>query len=188
MESRLLPLGAVIRQIREASGSTQTALAKRTGVDPRTITAIEKGRIANPSLTNLRRIALALNMNLRDLFGKLESELADSFYMGNQRGEFILEYPKHRFRIISYVPKITPFFAGKLFLESKGGFDPSVLNFRSRVFLQMVLGKLQFRLEGKEMFLKEGQNLLFDGRLSYRFQNPMLRETTAFLITVPTFL
>ena len=183
-----IPIGAVIRDIREKCGYTQTQLAKQTGLDPRTITAIEKGRIANPALVNLKKIATALNLSLRDLFGKAEAELPNHFAVGTQRGEFALDYPKHRFRIVSYLPQNLPFFAGKLIVESKGRLDPTILKFPGFVFLQMVLGKLQFSLEGKDIFLKEGQNLFFDGRLKYSFQNPIIRETTALLIAIPSFL
>ena len=186
--STVIPIGLVIREIREARGSTQTALAKKTGIDSRTITAIEKGRIANPSLINLKKIAEALNVNLRDIFGRVEAESAGNLYFGTQRGEFSLDYAKNRFRVVSYLPKTVPFFVGKLVLDSRGHLDSTTIPFPGSVFLQVVLRKLDLILEGKETLLKEGQNVFFDGRLNYSLENPMLRETTAFLITVPSFL
>ncbi len=184
----LIPIGEIIRELRQKRGLTQTQLAERTGLDSRTITAIEKGRIINPSLLNLKKMAAVFQTTLHDLIGRAEAQLPNEFYVGSQKGEFLLDYSKHRFRIVSYLPKNFPFFTGKLVLESKGKLDPSIIKFRGSVFLQIVLGRLEFTLQGKEMFLKEGQTCFFDGRLSYSLHNPTLRETTAYLVTVPSFL
>jgi transcriptional regulator with XRE-family HTH domain len=183
-----LPIGAVLREIRESRGLTQTELGKQTGIDARTITAIEKGRISTPSLINLKKLAGALNTNLKEIFGRLEAKLPEAFHLGTQRGEFTVEYPKYRFRILSYLPRQTPFFAGKVILEAKGRMDSSAIALPGFAFVQMVFGRIELHLEGKEHTLKEGQNVLFNGRLEYSLSNPLIRESTAFLVSVPSFL
>lgn len=183
-----VPIGTILRKLREGQGLSQINLAKKTGVDPRTLTAIEKGRIINPSLANLKKIAEGLGLNLKGLFGCFESELESHFYLGSQKGEFTLAFPKEKTSLLSYLPKEFPYFAGKLVLESKGRLTPETIRFRGPVFLQMIFGKANFSLENKDCFLKEGQNLFFDGRLSYSLQNPLIREATALIFTAPSFL
>lgn len=176
-----IPLGSTIRELRQKKGLAQIDLSKQTGIDPRTLAAIEKGRIATPSLSSLKKIAACLNIPLRDLFGKAESSSAESFFLGNQRGEYAMEWHKQRFRIISYLPKASPFFAGKIILENRGQCDSKTLPFGGPVFFQIIFGKLEFSIEGKEHYLKEGQHIFFDGRLNYSLQNTALREATALL-------
>lgn len=179
-----IPLGRTIRELRVKRGLAQIALAKKTGIDPRTLAAIESGRIVTPSLARLKQIAACLDTPLKNLFGRAEAQ--GSFFLGNQRGEYTLEWPRQKFRIVSYLPKASPLFAGKIILESRGVCESQTFSFRGQVFLQVIFGKMQFALEGNEHYLKEGQNILFDGRLNYAFSNPTLREATALIAAHPS--
>lgn len=182
-----IPIGAVLRQIRLAHGLTQVTLAKQSGIDPRTITAIEKGRILNPSLINLKRLTQALGITLRDLFGRLEAEESSSLWVGNQSGEFEIDLPHQHARLISYLPPNMPFGAGKLILGSKGKIDPTTFPLVGTLFLQVVLGKMELNLEGREILLREGQNCFFNGRLRYTLSNPVWRAATALLFCATPF-
>lgn len=51
-------------QAREFANVTQAELSKRTGIDQGNISRIESGN-GNPSISTLKRIAKALNVNLR---------------------------------------------------------------------------------------------------------------------------
>ncbi len=179
-------LGRTIRELRTKRGLAQIELSKRTGIDPRTLAAIESGRIVTPSLASLKQIAACLDIPLKNLFGQAEAQAKGSFFLGNQRGEYTLEWPKRKFRIVSYLPKSSPLFAGKIILESRGQCDSETLQFKGQVLLQIIFGKIQLVLENNEHYLKEGQHILFDGRLTYSFNNPALRETTALLVTHPS--
>ncbi len=181
-----ISIGKTIRELRQKRGLAQIELSKRTGIDPRTLAAIEKGRIITPSLSSLKQIAASLDIPLKDLFGKAEADGREAFFLGNQRGEYLLEWPRQRFRIISYLPRFSPLFAGKIVLENRGQCDSKTLPFTGPVFIQIIFGKLTFCLEGKEYFLKEGQHVSFDGRLSYTLQNSALREATALIVTHPS--
>lgn len=183
-----IPIGVIIRDLRKKRGLAQIQLSKQAGIDPRTLAAIEKGRIATPSLPSLKQISTALGIPLKELFGKTEAGSTDCFFLGNQRGEYTMEWPKQHFRIISYLPKSCPLFAGKIVLENRGQCDSKIISFPRYVFFQIIFGKVEFNLEGNEYQLKEGQHLFFDGRLSYSMQNPALREATALVLTQPSFL
>jgi len=183
-----LPIGSILRDLRKKAGLTQKKLAEKAALDPRTLAAMETGRIQNPTLLNLKNLAEVFGLSLQNLFGLFESEQKSRLRVGSQTGEFSLEYPKNRFRIIAYLERQAPFFVGKLLVDSKGTVNSNSLALPKQVFLQGVLGKLNFSLERKEFLLKEGQTLYFDGRLNYQFSNPLLREATALIITIPSFL
>jgi len=188
MKDDSLPIGKVLRMIRTQRNLTQVKLAELSGIDFRTIEAIEKGRIRNPSFPKLKKLCEALGLTLRNFFGILEGESARHLVTGTPRGEFTLEYPKNRFRIISYIPQHAHFFVGKLILESKGQVDSQSIPFPGMVFCQVILGKLDLLLEGKESLLKEGNTAFFDARLNFRIGNPQMKDATAFLIANPSFL
>ena len=56
-----------IRDIRERSGLSQTALARRLQISRSYLNRIENGK-SNPSITMAVRIAKALNVTLNDIF------------------------------------------------------------------------------------------------------------------------
>jgi transcriptional regulator with XRE-family HTH domain len=61
--------GEVLRQIREAQGLTQYALAKRAGVSPQALAAIEGGR--KPTFDAVRRLCAALEISVQEVSSRL---------------------------------------------------------------------------------------------------------------------
>lgn len=64
--------GEAIRQMRGELGMSQEALAEACDLDRTYISGIERG-FRNPSLTNILKIAAALNTRPADLFARTES-------------------------------------------------------------------------------------------------------------------
>ena len=60
-------LGQHIRQLREARGMSQAALARAIGVPNTTVNRIESGFIESPSRDKLARLAEALEVDLEEL-------------------------------------------------------------------------------------------------------------------------
>ncbi len=67
MQNLLRSVGAQIRTIRKAQGISQEKLAERAGLHFTYIGGVERGE-RNISLQNLNKIAIALGMEIRDLF------------------------------------------------------------------------------------------------------------------------
>ncbi|AUB67241.1 XRE family transcriptional regulator (plasmid) [Bacillus cereus] len=57
----------IIREKRIEKGWTQLDLAKKSGVPQPTISQIENGYRKYPTYTNIKRIAIALNINIAEL-------------------------------------------------------------------------------------------------------------------------
>lgn len=62
-------VGRMIKQLREAKGMSQKALAERVQVTDAYIAMIETGKRKNPSLPVLRRLAKVLGVDLAELLG-----------------------------------------------------------------------------------------------------------------------
>jgi transcriptional regulator with XRE-family HTH domain len=71
-------VGDRLRSIRKAQGLTQRALAAAAGMPAQYVSDLERGRIRNPSLETLSRVANALGIGVGELIGRgLEQRGAD---------------------------------------------------------------------------------------------------------------
>jgi transcriptional regulator with XRE-family HTH domain len=60
--------GARLRELREVRGLSQEQLAMRAGLHRTYVSSTERGQ-RNVSLVNIERLALALKVSVRELFG-----------------------------------------------------------------------------------------------------------------------
>jgi transcriptional regulator with XRE-family HTH domain len=61
--------GKRLRELREATGMSQEALAHEAGLDRTYVSSVERGK-RNISLENIERLAKALGVKLKDLFSE----------------------------------------------------------------------------------------------------------------------
>jgi transcriptional regulator with XRE-family HTH domain len=74
MQGLLMPIGDRLKELRKAHPMTQQALATAAGLSMSVIIHIEAGRIPNPRLDTLRKLAKALGVTLDELAGGDEPE------------------------------------------------------------------------------------------------------------------
>lgn len=67
MDAFAVAFGTYLRTLRRDLGLSQEEVAHRAGIHVTYLSGIERGR-RNPSLKNIRRVALALDMAVRELF------------------------------------------------------------------------------------------------------------------------
>lgn len=181
-------LGRTIRELREKAGLSGVELSRRSGgMDPRTLNAIEKGRIRNPSLDRLERIARGLGCLVSGLFIQAEMDLDRTYHPGSPKGIFQMEFPKWGLKVVSSTPPIQEFFCGKLILAPHGRVPGELLSRPSPVFLEVVIGRIEVEVEHKKLTLSEGENLFFNGGLEHSFRNTLNRESALWLVTAPSF-
>ena len=181
-------LGKKIRELRERSGVSGAELCRRSGgIDPRTLNAIEKGRIRTPSIDMLQAIAGGLGCLVRDLFTQAEVALGRNFHVGSAKGAFQMEFPSCGVRIVSLMPTIREFFCGKMILGPRAKVQDEVPIRSCPMFIEVVMGKIELVIEGERISLKEGENVLFNGSLEHQIQNPLNREAVLWMVTAPSF-
>ena len=181
-------LGAKIRQLREKAGVSGAELCRRSGgVDPRTLNAIEKGRIRTPSIDNLQAIANGLGCLVRDLFTQAELKVGQNYHKGSSKGLFQIEFPKSGIKIVSLIPAIPNFFCGKMILAAQGKVEGQLPFASCPVFIEVVMGKIEFLIEDEKVGLKEGESLLFNGGMEHKILNPLNRESIVWMVTAPSF-
>ena len=187
-QSREISLGHVIRDLRIEKKLRGVDLCLRAGnMDPRTLTAIEKGRIKTPSLKSLQFLASGLGISVSDLFRCAEADDVLSYETGSQKGFYEGHFRSFGVKVISLTPFVGDFFCGKMVLAPKRRFQEKLLSHPFPIFASALVGRFEVLLEGKNLTLNEGQNVFFRGNLRHSFYNPLQRESVLLLMTAPSF-
>ena len=186
---RPLEIGSVVRCLREERGLSGAELCRRgKGIDPKTLTALEKGRIRNPSIATLEALAKGLGMTVSDLFRRAELDQREHFSLGSQKGRYKIDLPTHGLQLISFTPLTEELFCGKLILEGQKRFDEKLFSGGGDFFMMTLIGQFEGEVEGRKVTLKEGDNLYFRGGLRFHLANAHQRSATLFLVTTPSCL
>ncbi|MCB9799969.1 MAG: helix-turn-helix domain-containing protein [Candidatus Omnitrophica bacterium] len=184
-----LDLCRTVRRLRLQKQLSGAELCRRAGdLDPKTLTALEMGRIKNPSVKTLQSLARGLGVTVATLFTAAETETDGNFFVGTQRGAFQMDFPSWGIKVISFTPLIKDFFCGKLIIGPKKKLTHTFLAHSKPFFLSTLIGRVDITVEDKKQTLKEGENLFFNGVLKHEFVNPLQRESVLLMITAPSFL
>ncbi len=184
-----IDLQAAIKRIRLEKKLSGVELCRRAGdLDPRTLTALEKGRIKNPTIKTLQSVARGLGVTVGDLFRSIEMKFEQNYCVGTPKGAFLLDFPRKGLKIVSFTPLIRDFFCGKLILGPKVKVTDTLMDHPFPIFISVLVGSLEITVDHQTTVLKEGDNLFFHGVLNHSFTNPLHRETSLLMLMAPSFL
>lgn len=176
-----------LQRIREERGVSQRLLAEKLGISRGRLRRLEGKEFEQVTYRELQRISQALGVGMEEIFLG-SAPAASDFHLG-RKGQSVFQWDSSSagYKIISLLPARKDFFVGKLFLSAKKRIPAAHTPRAQTLFLEMVLGK--FRLErGSEAYeIEEGDHLLFPGDIPYTIENPLLRDSAAFLLTFPAF-
>lgn len=185
--SAALDIGAAVLGLREERNLKGVELCRRArGLDPKTLTAVEKGRIKNPSIATLRALAEGFGITVSELFRRAEILEETHFRLGTQKGMYKMEFPAKGVQLISFTPLAEEFFCGKIILEGERRFDDSLLAHKGALFVMVLVGQVEGEAEGKKVFLREGENLYLRGGIRFHLRNPVQRNASLLLVTAPS--
>ena len=188
MQKESLELHKNIRDSRMQKKLSGVELCRRAGdLDPRTLTAVEKGRIRNPSLKTLSSISRGLGVTVSSLFQQAELDFERNFHVGSQKGEFQVNFPRWGAKMVSFTPFIREFFCGKLVLGARKKIDETFLDHTQPLFVATLVGRFDIQVADRKISLKAGENLFFNGALKHSVANPLHRESVLLMITAPSF-
>lgn len=188
---RPLEIGPLVRALRKERGLSGVELCRRgKGIDPKTLVALEKGRIRNPSIATLEALAKGFGMTVSDLFRRAEFDQRDYFSLGSQKGLYKIDLPSQGIQLISFTPLMEDFFCGKMILEGQKQFDEKLFgrDGAGAFFIMTLIGQFEGEIEGRRVSLKEGDNLYFYGGMRFRLANSLQRNSTLLLVAVPSCL
>jgi transcriptional regulator with XRE-family HTH domain len=181
-------LGEAVRRLREKTHISAAELCRRSGIiDPRTLSAVENGRIRSPSLGTLEGIAKGLGCLVSDLFTQAELQQGVVLSRGSQKGVFQMEFPKLGLKVVSATPPIADFFCGKLILAPLRKVSGNLPWSSHPLFFDVVIGRIEFEVGGEKTVLKEGENLFLRGGVAHTITNVLNRESALWFVTAPSF-
>ena len=186
---RPLEIGPMVRRLREERGLSGVELCRRgKGIDPKTLVALEKGRIRNPSIATLEALAKGFGMTVSDLFRRAEFDQRDYFSLGSPKGLYKIDLPSQGIQLISFTPLMEELFCGKMILEGQKRFDEKLFCGGGAFFVMTLIGQFEGEIEGRKVTLKEGDNLYLFGGMRFHLANALQRNSTLLLVTVPSCL
>lgn len=181
-------LGYAIRQMRISREIKGADLCRKAGdLDPRTLNAIEKGRIKNPSLRTLQSVAGGLGVLVSDIFRQEEMAKDCYFYQGTQKGAYEVAFPSLGIKAVGFTPFIKDFFFGKLIVGARREFKETLLNHPHPIFVSALMGRFEAEIEERKIELREGENIFFKGSLRHSFFNPLRKDSVLLMMTAPSF-
>jgi transcriptional regulator with XRE-family HTH domain len=187
--SEKININETIRTLRLEKKLSGVELCKRAGdMDPRTLTALEKGRIKNPSIKTLQSVARGLGVTVSDLFRQSEVGIDRNFHLGTQKGVYQIDYPSWGIKIVSFTPFVRDFFCGKIILAPRKKLNQTLLRHAQPIYVSVLVGRVEISVEDRRHLLKEGENLFFNGILNHTFSNAVERESSLLIMTSPSFI
>jgi transcriptional regulator with XRE-family HTH domain len=188
---RPLDVGQMVKSLRAEKGLSGAELCRRgKRIDPKTLTALEKGRIRNPSIATLEALARGFGMTVSDLFRRAEFDQRDYFFLGSPKGLYKIDLPSQGIQLISFTPLMEEFFCGKMILEGQKQFDEKLFGGAGAgaFFIMTLIGQFEGEIEGRQVILKEGDNLYFYGGMKFHLANALQRNSTLLLVSMPSCL
>lgn len=181
-------IGQTVRLLREKQHLSGADLCKRSGgLDPKTLTAVEKGRIKNPSIQTLESLARGLGMTVSAIFRQAELGSEKFFLRSSQKGVFHLQFGSG-IELVSFTPFTPGIFCGKFIIGGRKTLDRSLIHFDGIVFAMTLVGSFRVKMEQHELEINEGENLYFRGSFDFSFYNPNYRNAVLLVMTAPSFL
>ncbi len=181
-------VGQTVRFLREKQRLTGAELCKRSGgLDPKTLTAVEKGRIRNPSIQTLEGIARGLGVTISAIFRQAELGSEKFFLRSSQKGVFHLQFDPG-VELVSFTPFTPGIFCGKFIIGGRKTLDRNLIRFDGTVFAMSLVGNFRVKMEQHELEIREGENLYFRGSFDFSFYNPNYRNAALLVVTSPSFL
>ena len=185
-----LTLHEAVRSLRIEKKLSGVDLCRMAGnLDPKVLTAVEKGRIKNPSLKTLESIARGLGVTPSEIFRRAEGYIDTYVYQGSQKGEFAIDfYKKGGIRVISFTPWIRDFFCGKMIIGPKKRVQDRFIRNTAPIYISIMVGQMEVKVSDKVLLLKVGESLFFNGNLMHSFYNPLSRDSVLLMMTAPAFI
>lgn len=184
-----IDLAGTIHSIRKSKKLSGVDLCRLAGnLDPRTLDAVEKGRIKNPSLQTLQSITHGLGMTVSELFRQSETDATHCYVKGSQKGRCEVNFPQQGFKIVVFSALTKDFLFGKVVLEGKKIINNTFLKHPYPMFISPMVGHIEVSMDGNVLSLKEGENLSFSGSARYQISNLTHKDAVFLLVTAPSFV
>lgn len=167
-----------IVELRKTRGITQQTLAKMASIPRTTLTHIESGS-ANPTLQNLTKISLALQVHLEELLtsprGEVEFRRKDQLKVSQRKGGDI--------SLFELIPDPLPNLKFERMELAGDSMLKGVPHLKgTKEYFTCIKNKVEITVLEKTYELKEGDLLAFPGAVNHSYKNPTGRPSVGISI------
>jgi len=177
-----------ISAYRKDRGLTLRQLAEKVGCTHSYISQVEKG-INVPSLSMVGKLASALNISVLDLFNGL-SPMSESDWHLPKKDRKTIHYPDGKVTSQLLVSRIsTKKMEPLISIIEPGGTSDKAEKMHhpmgTEEFVLVLTGEIDFKINGKDIHLGEGDTLDFDGTLPHSRANNGARRAEVLFVSSP---
>jgi transcriptional regulator with XRE-family HTH domain len=178
-KEKLMDVGIRLRELRQERGLSMRSLARLSGLSTNALSMIERGR-TSPSVSTLYKLSEALEVPITAFFRTEHPRHEIVFRKADERSR--VQFQRGLWEGLggeSFIGRVEPF---KLTLEGGATSGPHGLVHSGHEFVILLVGQLEYEVEGQRFSLEPGDSLLFASRLRHRWRNP--GKTTADVLFV----
>jgi len=182
-----MDIGSKLKEIRKSKGMTIKELAQKSGCTTSLISQIENNK-AEPSISMLKKIANALDVNIVDFFidGNLINE---DFLIIKPEDRIDIKLPRWNAHIQSFIKSTKDKNMHPFYTKIKpGGGSKGMYSHEGEEFVYVLKGELSIKIGDKSFKVKQGEAVYFKSHLPHDWINEGKEDTELlWVITPPTF-
>lgn len=177
-----MTMGQRIRSIRKQKKLTLSAAAALAAISVSFLSEIERDR-GNPSISVLKRIAYALEVNFTNLFGEEERRVV---VRKHERRQLVhSEGSRLTWYALSSGSKNKMGPVWGVLEEGASAGAVGVGHSEGEEFLTIISGRLEFILGNERFILEQGDSVYYDATLPHSYKNMWKGETVLMAVTAP---
>ncbi len=166
LDETVVNVAQQIRRLRERRNLSQRALAEASGLSRNTLSLLERGQ-TSPTVSTLKRIAIALGVGLNAFFDPIE-KLNIVHVQSGQCSQLQLSHGSMADLSVGMIDQLVTPLVLKLDPGSRSG---PPLSHDGQDFIYCLKGEVLYNVNGQAFVLEPGDSLFFDGHLPHGFQN-----------------
>ena len=178
----MVELGQKINEVRKERGLTLMQVASKVGCSPSFLSQVERGKVS-PSITTLKHIANALQVNIVDFF--LSSSSTDPVVTReNDRVEISMKRWKAQINLLvrnTQGKRMQPFYT----IIQPGGGAMGFYSHEGEEFGIVLKGELEINLNGTIYRVKENESFYYSSQIPHGWTNPTDKVTVVVWVVSP---
>lgn len=180
-----MSVGTKLRRIRIERGITLRELARKVGCTSSFLSQVERDKV-DPSISTLKKIASALNVNIVDFFME---DIGDQDVVTKVHERVKIHLRRWDAEIYSLIKstagkKMHPFYT----IIEPGGGSHGAYTHEGEEFGFVLQGELSIILNGREYIVREGESFYFPSHIPHDWINRTEKTTVVlWVITPPSF-
>ncbi|WP_035587399.1 helix-turn-helix domain-containing protein [Hippea jasoniae] len=179
-----MDVGNKIREIRLKKNMTLRDLSRKSGCSLGFLSQVERN-LVSPTISSLRRIADALDINIISLFEENEPPVDSIVVRKSSRGKFENKRSRVKYELLRPQFSDTTIEALYMYLEPGALSGPTPHSHNGEELVIVIKGEIEIEIGGKTYILGEGDSAVYNSNIPHRWRNPSDKTTEVIWVNHP---